>query len=154
MSVTPLLKTQQQSPSHLKTKVLTLTPTAYETCLPASGSSSPSTPSPSITHSVLASWLLLHIKHAVPRVLTLAVPLAWISRWRDHPGLSKWVQLTKRPIIRGREREITAKEEKAMWWWKCTLSWCDHKSRNVSSHQSWERQGRVSPGSSRRNQPG
>lgn len=46
-----------------------LDPTSYEICLSASGSSSPSTPSPSITYSMLASWLLLHIKHAVPRDL-------------------------------------------------------------------------------------
>lgn len=72
----------------------------------------------------------------------------WPGSWDgeiilDYPSGSSVI---KRPITKERKREITAREEgKAMWWWKWTLSWCGHKSRNVGSHQSWERQGRVSP---------
>ena len=65
----------------------------------------------------------------------------WPGSWDgeiilDYPSGSSVI---KRPITKERKREITAREEgKAMWWWKWTLSWCGHKSRNVRSHRKLE----------------
>ena len=96
MSVTALLKTQPQSPSHLKTKVLTLTLHPMRSASPFQGAlllPLPPLPSPTACwpHGCYYTLSMLYLE-----TLTLAVPLAWILRWRDYPGLSKWVQCNQK----------------------------------------------------------